>query len=196
MTRFSPARRSWMTLTACAVLLAGSLHGRAQTNAEPEEFTAFTVNLGRLATATTGQIIINITRWSSQDEQEAVLTALREKGQRGMLEAFRSTKRVGSIRSPHSIGYDLQLAYQQPAPDGRRRIIIATDRPVSFAEATNRPPTMDYPFTVIEMLLHPDGTGEGTMSLAARFVPAGKTVVVENFDTQPVQLKNIESRKR
>jgi hypothetical protein len=48
---------------------------------------------------------------------------------------------------------------------------------------------------VIDMSLGPDGKGEGTMSIAAKLIPAGKNIVIENYDTQPVRLNKIESRK-
>lgn len=32
--------------------------------------------------------------------------------------------------------------------DGGRDVVIATDRPIGFWEATARPRTIDYPFTV------------------------------------------------
>jgi hypothetical protein len=45
--------------------------------------------------------------------------------------------------------------------DGGERIFLATDRYIGFWEATQRPRTVDYPFTYIELRLGPDGTGEG-----------------------------------
>jgi len=104
-------------------------------------------------------------------------------------------KPVGRIRTPDSLGYDLRYAAQMPAEDGGRTIVIATDRPIGFSEATNRPITIDYPFTVIDMQIPAKGFGQGTLAIAAKIIPAGKTVIVENFDTQPVQLNRIETRK-
>ena len=69
---------------------------------------------------------------------------------------------------------------QEPGPDGGRRIIIATDRPLGFAETSNRSRTVDYPFTVIDMQMPAKGHGEGTMSLAARIIPTGKNIVVDS----------------
>jgi hypothetical protein len=99
------------------------------------------------------------------------------------------------LRTPDSVGYELRFATQDPGPDGGRRILIATDRPIGFSEATYRPPSFDYPFTIIEMNLDKEGKGEGSMSVAAKLIPAGKNFVIENFDTQPVRLNRIESRK-
>ena len=43
-----------------------------------------------------------------------------------------------------------------------------TDRYISFWEAANRPRTVDYPFTLIEIRIGPDGKGEGKMSIATK----------------------------
>ncbi len=180
-------------LLAALLLVAPAAH--AQSNIEPEEFTAFAINMGSYTVGTTASVIITVNRWNSQAERDNLFTLLREKGAKAFLDALQDVKRVGSLRTPQSVGYDLRLALVEPGKDGGRRILIATDRPISFAEARNRPPTIDYPFTVIEMHMPPEGKGEGTMSVAARIVPAGRTVLVENFDTQPVRLNNIESRK-
>ncbi|CAN5882711.1 hypothetical protein BH24ACI4_BH24ACI4_21900 [soil metagenome] len=196
MARFRSARHLPVLLIACGVLLLPAQGARAQSNAPAEEFTAFAVHMGTIRSGETGQLVIQINRWNSEAEQEALMSALREKGQQGMISAFRKSRPVGTIRSLHSVGYDLQLAYQEPGPDGGRRIIIATDRPVGFGEATNRPQSMDYPFSVIELFIPREGPGEGTLSLAARLVPAGKKTIAENYDTQPVQLKNVRAELR
>lgn len=194
MSRFRFSRRLTALAATCAAALLIAPAARAQSNAPPEEFTAFGIYMGQIATGATQQIILNISRWSSDAEQEQVMATLKEKGQQGLISLFRKGRPVGTIRTPHSVGYDLQLAYQEPAPEGGRRIIIATDRPIGFAEATARPQSMDYPFSVVEILMPKEGTGQGTLSLAARFVAAGKRVIVENFDTAPVQLNNVQAR--
>jgi hypothetical protein len=194
MSRLLSSRRSWFAIALCAALASAALPLRGQAEAPPEEFTAFAIAMGRISTGATATMIFNVSRWTSNTERDKLFEALREKGQRGMIDAFRQTTRVGTLRTPHTVGYDLHFAYQEPAPEGRRRIIIATDRPIDFAEAWSRPPTMDYPFTVIELVVNQEGRGQGSMHVAARLVPAGKTLVVESFDTQPVQLNNVQAR--
>jgi hypothetical protein len=198
MTFLRPSRlgigiRILLATTALVVCAAPS--SQAQSNAEPEEFTTFAVNMGSLTVGTTATVIITVNRWSTQAEKDKLFVILREKGMKAFLDELQKAKRVGTLRTPQSVGYDLRLAFEEPGKDGGRRVLIATDRPVGFSEATNRPHSIEYPFTVIDMQLKPDGTGEGTMSIAAKFIPAGKTVIVENYDTQPVRLNRIESRK-
>lgn len=189
----TPALALALVLTALAALLPERT--RAQTNAPAEEFTAFAINMGAYTVGTTANLIITVNRWTSAAEKEKLFAVLREKGQERFLDALQDVRRVGTIRTPQSVGYDLRLALEEPAKGGGRRILLATDRPMSFAEAASRPRTVDYPFTVIEMFIPPEGKGQGTMSVAARLVPAGQTTIVENFDTQPVRLNEIQTRK-
>jgi len=131
----------------------------------------------------------------TQEERDAFFVTLKEKGAEALLQQLRRAKRVGSLRTAQTVGWDIRLALEEPGKDGGRRVMLLTDRPIGFSEATNRPITIDYPFTVIDMQIPPKGFGQGTLAIAAKIIPAGKTVIVENFDTQPVQLNRIETRK-
>ena len=180
-----------------AVLLAITAGMAAQTHGEPEEFSAFAINMGSLTggSGATAQLLMTVNQWSTQADREAFFTTLKEKGSEALLEQLRRSKRIGSLRTPSTVGWDVRVALEEPGKDGGRRVLLITDRPVGFAEATNRPHSIDYPFTVIDMQFPPTGPGRGTMSIAAKIIPAGKTVLIENYDTQPVQLNRIETRK-
>jgi hypothetical protein len=113
-----------------------------------------------------------------------------------MLDTLRDLPRVGRIRTPGSLGWDLHYAHQIAGEDGGRRIFIATDRPVSIWEAVNRPRTIDYPFTFIELRLNSRGEGEGKLSRATRVISSrdGKFVQLENWEGQPVELTEVTQR--
>lgn len=82
--------------------------------------------------------------------------------------------------------------------DGGERVVLATDRYISFWEAANRPRTIDYPFTIIDMRIGSDGQGQGKMSLATKVSLSidGKTIELENFATQPVRLTSVRRTER
>jgi hypothetical protein len=169
----------------------------AQTNQPAERFTANAVSLS--PEYGTGQQVVEITisRWSPASERARLVAALREKGSDELLKQLQKNKPVGRIRTPDSLGYDLRYAYQQTDADGGRTIVIATDRPIGFWEATNRPRSVDYPFTVIQMKLNRDGTGTGTMSYATRIVAHENNVIeLENFASQPIMLNNIKAEPK
>lgn len=166
----------------------------AQTNQPAERFTANAVSIS--PEYGTGQQVVEMTvnRWSPASERERLVAALREKGPNELLKQLQKNKSVGRIRTPDSLGYDLRYAYQQTDADGGRTIVIATDRPIGFWEATNRPRSVDYPFTVIQMKLNRDGTGTGTMSYATRIVAHENNVIeLEDFASQPIMLNNIKA---
>jgi hypothetical protein len=179
---------------AVAIIAASGL---AQTTGTPERFTALAVNMGSPGPtgATTVDIVVN--RWSTDAERDRLLTVLMEQGPEKLLSTLQSLPRVGYIRTPNSIGYDLHYARRTPLADGGERVVLATDRYISFWEATNRPRSVDYPFTVIEMHINPDGVGEGKMSLATKITgdKENKLIVLENYATQPVLLQSVRRQK-
>lgn len=169
----------------------------SQSNYPPERFTAFAVSLGDIVTPSgTATVDINVTRWSSDAELKMLVATLTKKGPEALLEALRDSKSVGTIRTPDSLGYDLRYAHQESTPEGGRRIFIATDRPISFWEAVNRPRSFDYPFTVIEIVMPREGAGEGKLSLAAKIWANRGIISLENYGTAPVHLKEVRSVQR
>ena len=168
--------RLWSMLIGAALVIAVVVP-TAQTLGEKERFTAVAVaNNGRVSGS--GIVQIDITRWSTAAERTSLLAVLKKDGAEKLLNALQDTRPVGIIKTPDSLGYDLHYANQTPLPDGGRRIVIATDRPIGFWEAANRPRTIDYPFTVIQMEIGKDGKGKGTLSYATKIIPAGDTIVL------------------
>jgi len=184
---------SLLSLALAAVL--GIAAAAAQTHGGREKFTAFAVNLDGTAIAPTGAGVVEILveRYSTDAERDRLLEALMEKGPEKLLDTLQSLPRVGYIRTPNSIGYDLHYARKAPLPEGGERVTLATDRYIGFWEAANRPRTIDYPFTVIELRLNPDGVGEGKMSIATKVTmdKDKKQIELENYGTQPVLLNNV-----
>jgi hypothetical protein len=113
-----------------------------------------------------------------------------------LLRALQRLPRVGWIRETTTLAWDLRFAQQSPLPDGGRRIVIATDRPIGFWEASNRPRSIDYPFTILELRLDKDHRGEGKLLADTRLIfnRESNTLVLENYDIQPVRLNQIRRR--
>ena len=160
-----------------------------------ERFRAFAVNLDSTAGVPTGagEVEIVITRYSPEADGERIVTTLLEQGPQKLLDEVQDMPRVGYIRTPQSVGYDLRFARKVTDKDGGEQIAIMTDRPISVWEARNRPRTVDYPFTVIELRINKAGEGEGKISLFTKIDAdrRNKTLVLENYGSQPVMLKNV-----
>jgi len=175
---------------AALVLLLAPLAASPQIEDTPARYTAAAVDLNRGAAGTV-EFIVN--RWSSDADRDRLMEVMFDKGPEKLLDALQQMPRMGYIRTPGSIGWDIRFARHMSAPDGGERIVLVTDRRMGFREVANRHRTVDYPFTVIEMRLQKNGEGEGKVSVATRIIAdkANKVVTLENYDIQPVMLTKI-----
>src|SRR5262245_56955506 len=89
--------------------------------------TAFAVNMSSIATGTSNVVQIEVDRWSTDAERTELVTAFNEKGPDALLSALENTKRVGFMRLPTSLGYDLHYARKHPL-----------ERAGAFAERANQ----------------------------------------------------------
>ena len=187
--------RFWQFPTLLAAVFAVLLGttGFAKAPDPVARFTAFAVKLGGPGPSTAGTVELAINRWSTPGERDRLMKVLKEKGPEKLLDALTDIPRVGYIRTPDSLGYDVRFAYREPGADGGEDITVITDRYIGFWEAYYRPRTIDYPFTVIELHLNRNGEGEGKMSLATRITTDrhGDRVVLENYAAQPVLLQSV-----
>jgi hypothetical protein len=189
MLRLHTGARAIVTAAALAAGL-GTIAG-AQTNGVGGRFSAVAVDLDR-GNATPIQIVIE--RWSSEGERQRLTEVMMTKGPDKLLDALQDAPRVGYIRTNTSLGWDLHFAAMTRGEDGGDRIVVATDRPMSFREIWGRPRSIDYPFTIVEMHVNADGEGDGTMSLATKVIPdkANNIVTLENYDLQRIRLQQVK----
>jgi hypothetical protein len=134
-----------------------------------------------------------INKWSSEEEFNRLLAVFRNKGQDALLSELQDLPKVGYISTPGSLSYDLRFARQRSEPEGGRMIYLMTDRPIGGWEARNRPRTIDYPFTLIQLHVDKDGTGEGKASIYTKITETKDgTIELENYASQPVMLNLVK----
>jgi hypothetical protein len=161
-----------------------------------ETFTAFAVSTGGPRSAAVAeQVRFTVERWTTEAQRRKLTEVLQERGPDALLEALRDQPEVGHLRSPDSLGYPLRYADQQALPDGGRRIVLATDRAVGFWETWRSSRTLEYPFTVVELHVGEDGSGEGKLSIATKIVPVADRILLENWAVTPVQLTNVRTER-
>ena len=170
------------------------------TKKDPLRFTAFNVSM---PTGVAGVTQIAIERWSTVAERTKLLEFAKQRGTAKAASASCSTPwsrfklRVGFIRTPNSIGWDLRYAVENTLQDGTRQLVICTDKPVSFAAAASNSRTMDYPFTLIEMRFSKPGEkGEGKMLAATSIMAKNGRLELENYGQEPVRLTEITEQER
>lgn len=190
----STSHRILIGLLALAVAVPLLQAGQMDT---PLKLTAYAVNMAATRPAAQASIVdIRIDRWSSDQERESLRDTLRSQGADNLLSALQKTPRVGFIRTPDSIAWDIHYARMTPGDDGGTRILLGTDRRMSFWELTNRERSVDYPFTIIEIRLDRNGKGEGRMSIATKVTADDEgDIHLEDYSAEPVRLQNVQVRK-
>jgi hypothetical protein len=192
-------------LTVLALAVGVGAQAPPPTPTEKLLITSFAVNMSNIATGSNATVQIRINSWSTQEERALLITTMLEKGPDALLKQLQKARVHGrwSIPGmmgpdPHQLrlGHDIRYAWQTPQPEGGKRIVLATDRYIGFAEARNQPRTIDYPFTLMELRIDKDGKGEGKMAVATKisFDKKKNQIELENYSSEPVRLQNIEAK--
>jgi hypothetical protein len=188
-------------IPAIVLLTSLPVPSSAQPPAEdplPLHLTAFAVNMSGVGRANAGTIEMTIERWSTDAEREKLRDTLVERGPDKLLDTLQDIKpRTGFVRTPNSIGWDLYYAREIVNSDNSRRIILATNRPMSFLELRNAGRSTEYDFTIIEIRLGPDGKGVGKYAQAVKvsYNKETKTVELENYGQEPIRLTEVTLAK-
>jgi hypothetical protein len=192
-----------LAVLAASTIPAAQTPAPATTPTEKLQITAFAVNMSNIATGTNATVQIRIDSWTPDAERERIIMTMIEKGPDALLKALqkapvRGRWNIPGMRQPDphqlALGHDIHYARQTPLPDGGKRIVIGTDRYIGFGEARNRPRSIDYPFTLMQIQVNAQGKGEGKMAVATKinFDKEKKTMELENYSSEPVRLQNLE----
>jgi hypothetical protein len=144
-----------------------------------------------------GVVDIAIERWSTDAERQTLVsqlagTTLKTGGQDKLLKALQNIKpRAGFIRTPNSLGWEIQYARDNVQSDGTRQIVIATDKPVSMGAALAGAESLDYPFTLIEMRMGANNKGEGRMLARSAISTKNGRLELENYGNEPIKLSEV-----
>ena len=183
-------RSKAMLAVAGTLLLFAPLSASPRIEDAPARFAAFAVNMNR---GSAGSVELVINRWSSDADRDRLMSVMFDKGQERLLQELQKMPRMGYIRAPGTIGWDIHFAAHVPAKDGGERVVLVTDRHMGFREVANRHRSVDYPFTIIELNVPKSGDGDGKITVATRIIPdsGGRIVTLENYDIQPVLLTKV-----
>jgi hypothetical protein len=172
----------------------------------PLRLSAFAVNMSNIMTGKTGVIDLRITRWTTADERKKLLETIVEDNPNQILRELTRLPSHGRMRvpghtgpDPHKVvlGWDLHYAWHEPLDEGGHRIMLATDRYITFQEARNQPRSIDYPFTLVEIRFNRDGEGVGKASVFTkiRFDKKKNLMELENYGSEPVRLQQVKIEK-
>lgn len=193
--------KSLILFTCILALTAAS--GAAQTpEAAPEtapapEFTSQRLT-GRIVGTGTGgsaHFTLQIDQLTPDEEMARLRALLQEKGDDEVIESMEKMPVIGWLRVADSIRYNVAVIDQIPMENGGRIIRVVTNRSLAFGEVMNSTRSRKYRFGIVEIMLGPDGTGEGQVLAAARFTfnKAGD-LEIESYGIGPVKVLNVQTK--
>jgi len=111
--------------------------------------------------------------------------------------ALKEATTVGYLWSREVAGYAIRYAGKMANPDGSERIVLITQRRLGAVNDLWKPAGADppdYDFSVIELRVKANGTGEGKTSLNGKVAPDAslKMITLENYDTLPVVFSHVQ----
>lgn len=162
----------------------------------PLNLQAVAANIGARGPRGQTRVDIRITRWTTDEERATLLEALKDPAKRSLPDALNAQDSVGRFRQIQGLGHELRYSRMIPGEDGGMQIILATDRPIAFAEAARSARSMDNNVTLIYLTLDAEGKGEGQMMVGAEMVwnEEKNQLTIENLSSEPVRLNSISRR--
>ena len=139
----------------------------------PVKMRMSAVNMSNNLTGANGILEITIDKWSTAEERKKLLDTVVAKGQEKLLSELQKAPVKGRIRIPgwtgadpnnYRTGWNLRYAWHEPLPEGDEKIVLDFDRYMSFLEMRNQPKSVDYPFTLVQLHMKANGTGEGKLA--------------------------------
>lgn len=188
--------RSAGLVLALTFLLSSAGGAQVQPRPVTGSYTAVASNISSIAPAGITQLDIEVRRLTDAGENERLMTAFEEKGQQGLIDALQDTKPVGYMRAPGQLAYEFHYANVISEKNGVRRLLLITDRPMSFGEVTNRGRSIEYPFTLMDLRIDSSGHGEGRLFLATKIIRSGDLFVLENYASQPIVVSDVERKDK
>jgi hypothetical protein len=184
-------------LILLGVLLLGALPATAKDKTETIERYKANAIVQTAGTGSTAEI--NIYRWSSDDERNEILEVIKKatddkrKNNRDVAKALRGQEKTGYAFMAGRQGYPLRYAREFQMGGGKRQIILATDRPVSFQEVYQQTQLGDFDVTMVLLNVDENGNGEGLLSVGTevKWNESTGKLEVTNVTSQPIKLTNV-----
>jgi hypothetical protein len=143
----------------------------------------------------TFNVTLNIERYSTPEERQALVEAFQESRSEGLFNALEKMHAKGRIAITGTLGYDISFIRKIPTPDGYK-IRVLTDRPIEIGERWVNGRTIDYNLTALELNIGNDkDKSTGILLPACKFKIDKKTseLEIENYQN-PWKLVNIMDR--
>jgi hypothetical protein len=134
-----------------------------------------------------------VERWTTDEERQKLVEAVRA-GTDALVEAMDKME-AGYVQIDNNLRWPVRSAASYQTDKGRL-VRFATNRPINYLETSNATRSRDYPIGFIELLMPPEGKGEGALLAATQvqFNAEGRLEVKSlPTNTGPQKVTNVES---
>jgi hypothetical protein len=162
----------------------------------PQTYSATAFGQSGAASGKSFGLTVSVTGWTSDQEVQEFLTTLKTRGPNGLVSAMEKTKDVGRLAPTGTVGAGFRFARIRRIPDAGVRIIMATNRPISFPELYNATRSRDYQFGIVVLNVDDNGKGTGTFApvCKVKFNKKGE-LEIEHYGQKPLRLANVRLEK-
>lgn len=183
---------AWVTF--CLLLVGAGSVAAKDKHEVIERFTATAMDLdsGRATI-----VNIGIFGWNTDEDRLAMIAAFNEGGNRAVYKHLSKQKEMAFVRAPNTIGYQMRYAYQYES-EGKRHIILGTDRPISGFEIMHATDSRDNSVSFVTLDLDKEtGKGTGIAVFGAEFKHNKKTgqLEIETISMNPTKFTSVETEK-
>jgi hypothetical protein len=185
----------FLLLGACILLLApNSLLAKEKESGEV--FEAFvTPTGGGAAMGKAVPVRVVIKGWTTDQEKDQYMNILKTQGQNALLKVIQKNN-LGYAQLGSNVGQQLMIARSSQAQDGSRKITVVYGSVTGTFEVRANSKAGDFPFTLVEMIMKPNGQGDGMIAAAVGVtVKPDGTLDIENFGAYPGKLMNLHQEK-
>ncbi len=175
----------------CAATPAFSALRNKEPEARIERFSATLAVLSGPSAGRVRQVTIYISDYSTDAEAAQLTGAFADGGSKALFKVLTKLKSKGRVAPTGSTGYQVRFIRSIQTPNGRK-IVMLTDRPISFLERYYGTRSSDYQYGLVELNINDDGKGEGSLIYAAKVKAiSGGSIEVENFGIEPARLMKV-----
>jgi hypothetical protein len=191
------ATQRFRALIMCVCFLTVALlpvasPGQSETNKKPEQFAATAFGQGGMFSGKSVMLNIYINNYTTDEEVQELAATLKNKGSDALLSAVQKMKESGRVATVGYTGWRVPVVRQRPTEKGRR-IVMFSDRPVSFYEARNAPRSKTYEFGMLVLNVNDKGEGDGLLYGACKVkFNADNQLEVEHYGQAPARLTGVK----
>jgi hypothetical protein len=173
-----------------AATVASTAVAAAETAQSVAHYSFTVANAPKDALSSDGRMRVRLLRWSTDDERRQVIAAQDEPST--LLSALPyGAGVVGYLQWPGGLEHSVRYARQTTRADGGVDIVMVVERPLWLWWDSTAKWAADQQFSVVQMRLDRNGTGEGRIATGAGFERDSHNGLVISDTTKPALLTDV-----